>query len=204
MRLRASRVAAVVLAGGRSERMGPVNKLLTVLGDTPMVARVADQVLSSRARPLVVVTGHDGAAVREALGMRPVLIAINPDFAAGMSTSLRAGVAALPDDIEAVLICLGDMPLVGPAVLDRLIDAFDPVRGQTICVPVADGRPGNPVLFGRKHFAALACLTGDTGARAIVRGQPEAVVEVTFDDSSVLMDVDQPEDIKSITKHLFP
>ena len=188
------RVAAVILAAGRSVRMGMVNKLLIKLGDKEMVAHVADHVLASLARPVVVVTGHEAPLVQAALGDRPVIIAHNPEFAQGLAGSLRAGVAALPPEIDAALICLGDMPLVGPAVLDRLIAAYAAGDGD-ICVPTVGRRLGNPILWDRRHFPTFAGLNGDEGARRLLACPGATVVEIEIGDGSIVTDIDTSEDV---------
>lgn len=191
--LRAPRVAAIVLAAGQSRRMGAVNKLLADIGGKPMVARVVDAVLASQARPVVVVTGHEADRVRSAVAGRDVTIVENPDYAGGISTSLRAGLRALPDDIDGALICLGDMPRVTAPQLDRLIAAFNPIEGRAICVPTVNGKRGNPVLFARRFFEEMESVAGDVGARHLIGQSPELVCEVEIDDQAVLLDVDTPE-----------
>jgi len=190
---RAPRIAALVLAAGRSSRMGGSNKLLADVHGTPLVARTVDAVLASSARPVVVVTGHQADEVRAALAGRPVAFTHNPDFAEGLSTSLRAGLAALPADVDGALVCLGDMPAVAPGVLDTLIAAYNPTEGRTICVPVAHGRRGNPVLWGRRFFADMARISGDTGARHLIGENAEQVCEIQVDTEGVLNDVDTPD-----------
>jgi len=196
---RAPRIAAVVLAAGRSSRMGGTNKLVADLNGAPLVARTVDAVLASAARPVVVVTGHQAQEVRTALGERPVTFAHNPDFADGLSTSLRAGLAALPAEVDGALVCLGDMPMVGGAVIDRLIAAFNPAEGRAICVPVSHGKRGNPVLWDRRFFADMARISGDTGAKHLIGLNTEQVCEVPVDDSGVLDDVDTPDGLARIT-----
>ena len=192
-------VAALVLAAGRSTRMAPHNKLL--LADpagTPMIARVVDHVLSSQARPVLVVTGHRGEAIRAALAGRPVRFVDAPDYAAGLSASLKAGIAALPAEVAAVLVCLGDMPLVSGRILDRLLAAYDPAAGRRIVRPAHQGRPGNPVLWDRAFFAEILSLTGDAGARGLLRLHVAQVVDVAVEDDAVLLDFDTVESLAAL------
>ncbi|HEX7390109.1 MAG TPA: molybdopterin-binding/glycosyltransferase family 2 protein, partial [Acidiphilium sp.] len=136
-------VAAIVLAAGRSSRAAPANKLLTVLPDgRTMVAAVADHALASRADPVVVVTGHQANLVEAALAGRKARFVHAARFAEGMAESLKAGIAALPETAGAALICLGDMPLVDAATLDRLIAAYDPDEGRSIVIPTHRGKRG--------------------------------------------------------------
>jgi molybdenum cofactor cytidylyltransferase len=194
-------VAAVVLAAGRSTRAGKTNKLIAPVAGTPMVARVVDAVLASKARPVVVVTGFEAEKLRGALTGRDVAFAHNPDYADGIATSIRAGVAALPDDASAALICLGDMPALGAGDIDRLIDAFD-ADGAPICVPVAGGRRGNPVLFARSCFADLQALSGDSGARAFIAAHADRVREVVVEGSGTLTDLDTEAEIAAYNRRL--
>ncbi len=190
---RAPHIGAVVLAAGQSRRMGMVNKLLAEIGGKPMVAQVVDAVLASQARPVVVVVGHEAAEVRDALAGRDVRFADNPEFAEGISGSLKNGLRALPDGIDGALICLGDMPRVTPDQLDRLISAFDPVEGRAICVPTVHGKRGNPVLFARRFFEEMETVSGDVGARHLIGESPELVCEVEMSGDGVLLDIDTPQ-----------
>ncbi|MBM3570665.1 MAG: 4-diphosphocytidyl-2C-methyl-D-erythritol kinase, partial [Alphaproteobacteria bacterium] len=189
----APRIAAIVLAAGRSTRMGQRNKLLEEIDGRPLVARVVDRVLQSQARPVVVVTGHQGERVRAALAGREVTLVDNPDFAAGLSTSLRRGLAALPAEIDGAAICLGDMPETSGGEIDRLIAAFAPGDGRAICVPTHDSRRGNPVLWSRRFFAAMSALGGDVGAKALLDDYADQVCEVAMGGAGVLVDLDTPE-----------
>jgi len=190
---RRPRIAAIVLAAGRSRRMGDANKLLSPVAGRPMLVHAVEAALRSRAAPVVVVTGHDGAAVRAALAGLDVRFVDNPDYAAGMSTSLRAGLAALPEGIDGAVICLGDMPRVSPALIDRLIENFDADAGRAICLPCHRGRRGNPVLWAARFFPEMERLSGDRGARQLIVVHDASVHEVACDVDGVLIDVDTPE-----------
>ncbi len=183
-------VAAIVLAAGRSSRMAPRHKLL-VPDDagTPMVAHVVDRILASRARPVLVVTGHRAAEIQAALAGREVTFVSAPDYADGLSASLRAGLRAIPPDSAAAVVALGDMPLVTAAAVDRLIEAYDAEEGRLIVVPTHDGAVGNPVLWDRRFFPAIAALTGDRGARPLLAQHADSVTEVEVD-AGVLRDFD--------------
>jgi molybdenum cofactor cytidylyltransferase len=194
------RVAAIVLAAGRASRMGS-NKLLAELDGVPIVRRTVTAALASRARPVVVVTGHEAAAVREALAGLDVAFAHNPAYAEGMSTSLRAGLAAA-GPVDAALVCLGDMPRLAARHLDAVIaayrgteprpEAWPEARAETIVVPTYDRKRGNPVLWPRRYFAEIAQLTGDVGARALVDRYADHVLFLPIDDPAILVDVDTP------------
>lgn len=184
------RIAALILAAGKSSRMQGPNKLLMDVGGKPMVAHIVDAALESSARPVIVVTGNAEAEIRAALSGRAVTFVHNPDYADGLSTSLRTGLRALPDEADGALVCLGDMPDIRAAHLDRLIAAFDPEEGRTICVPIVAGKRGNPVLWGRDWFAAMMDVKGDTGAKHLIGENADAVCEVPMPDDAALRDID--------------
>ena len=190
---RAPRIAALVLAAGQSRRMGTLNKLLIEIDGVPMVRRVVEMLCHSKARPIVVVTGHEREKVASALEDLSASLVYNPDYAHGLSTSLKAGIAALAPEIDGVLVCLGDMPRVSAAEVDRLIGAFNPVEGRGIVVPTLDGKRGNPVLWSRQFFAEMSQVAGDVGARHLIGAYPEMVAEVEMAGDGVLTDIDTPQ-----------
>lgn len=189
---RAPAIAAIVLAAGRSTRMGADNKLLMNLHGTPMVARTVAAIAASPVKPIVVVTGHEAHAIQVALKAQPVTFALNPRFAEGMSTSLKAGLAALPADIDGVLVCLADMPAVTTHDIGKLIAAFNPTEGRAIIVPTHQGKRGNPVLFAQGFIDEMREAQGDAGARAVLSAHADAVYEVEMQDAGILADADTP------------
>ncbi|HSE76418.1 MAG TPA: molybdopterin-binding/glycosyltransferase family 2 protein [Alphaproteobacteria bacterium] len=195
---RAPRIAAVILAAGRSTRMGAANKLLAEVDGQPMIDHAVDAALASQARPVVVVAGHDAAKVRAAIGLREAAVVENPDHAQGLSTSVRAGIAALPAEIDGALFMLADMPRVGAAHIDRLIAAFNPVEGRAICVPTHKSKRGNPVLWAARFFPEMRTIEGDMGARRILAEHAEQVCEVEMPDDAILLDIDTPEALAAL------
>lgn len=189
----APNIGVVVLAAGASRRMGAQNKLLAEVNGKPMVVNVVDTVTGAVKGPTIVVTGHEPEKVEKALAAHDVTFVHNPDYAMGLSTSLRTGIRALPDDVDAVLVCLGDMPLVTADHIARLIQAFDPVEGRSICLPVHGRKRGNPVLWAKKFLPEMARVTGDVGARQLLEEHGDEICEVEIDDDGVLFDVDTPE-----------
>ncbi|MCP5366442.1 MAG: NTP transferase domain-containing protein [Hyphomicrobiales bacterium] len=189
------RLAALVLAAGSSRRMGAVNKLLAQVGGVPMVRRVLDAVPADAVAETVVVTGHQAGEVARAVAGRDLRLVHNPDFEMGMGGSLARGVAALGDDVDGVLVLLGDMPGLSADAVRRVLDAFDPAGGGEICLPVWQGRRGHPVLFGRRFFPELAALSGDMGGKALLDAFDTRIVEVAVDDGGVIDDVDTPEQL---------
>ncbi|MFC7396589.1 NTP transferase domain-containing protein [Chelatococcus sp. GCM10030263] len=184
-------IAAIVLAAGRSTRMGGPNKLLLPLAGKPVVAHAVEAGLASKATPVIVVTGHQADAVTEVLAGYDVRAVDNPDYATGLASSLKAGIRAVSDDADGALVVLGDMPAVTPDLLDRLIETFEARPDATAAVPVRKGQRGNPVLLGRALFPAVLKLAADEGARRIIKG--EGVVEIPVEDEAIAADVDTPE-----------
>ena len=192
------RIAGLVLAGGRSSRMAPRNKLLLTVGGAPMVRHVATTALAGGANPVIVVTGHEAASVAAALRGLAVTIVANPDYADGLSTSLRAGLRALPASIDGALIMLGDMPEVEDLGAPPLMAAF--TGPAAICVPVRHGRRGNPVLWGSAYFAEMMQLTGDNGAKPLMSRHETHLIEVQVSTDSIFEDVDAPEDLARLER----
>jgi molybdenum cofactor cytidylyltransferase len=198
------RIGAILLAAGQSRRMGGPNKLLAELDGIPMVAHVARRLLASRARPIVAVLGNQAELVDAALGKLPVERVCNPEFADGLSTSLKRGIAALRPDLDGALVCLGDMPLIAGRHIDRLIAAFNPLEGRAIIVPTRRGKRGNPVLWAKRFFPEMAELAGDVGARHLIREYAELIAEVEMEDDAILIDIDTPEALDALRQKRKP
>jgi molybdenum cofactor cytidylyltransferase len=192
------RVAAVVLAAGRSTRMGGPNKLLAEIGGRPLVRIAAEEALASGARPVIVVAGHQGAAIEKALGGLDLRVVHNPGFANGLATSLKAGISALPADVDGAIVCLGDMPCVDAQLMRQLINAFAPDSGALVVVPTFEGKRGNPVLWSRRFFPDLMAIEGDVGARHLIGRYGDAVIELPVPHKGALLDVDTPETLAGV------
>ncbi|MGH7089286.1 MAG: NTP transferase domain-containing protein, partial [Stellaceae bacterium] len=152
---RAPRIAALVLAAGRSSRMGTINKLLIGIDGKPMIRHAIETVAAAGLVSIVVVTGHEHERLEAALHGLAVEFVHNPDYAQGLSTSLKAGLACVPNDIDGVLVCLGDMPRVAVTDIERLAAAFNPVEGRAIIVPTRAGKRGNPVLWAKRFVPEM-------------------------------------------------
>lgn len=200
----APNIAAVVMAAGTSSRMGGKNKLLEAIDGTAMLRLTVESVLASQAHPIVVVTGRDAEEVRGALSGLDVRFAHNADFEEGMSSSLRVGVEALGEEADGALICLGDMPFVERHDMNKLIAAFDEDEGRTICLPVYQGKWGNPVLWSHQYFREMAAVSGDKGARELLHVYAERVCEVSVENDGVMRDFDTPEAIEAISARPQP
>jgi molybdenum cofactor cytidylyltransferase len=196
-----TRVGAVILAAGQSSRFraeggSEATKLVANLDNKPIVRRVAEAALAAKARPVVVVTGYARDAVEAALADLDIELAFNPNFASGLASSLKAGLAAMPREVRGALVLLGDMPRVGSPLMDALIDAFRARRDARAAVPLLEGRRGNPVLLGRGLFEAAMRLEGDEGARRLIGALSAGeLVEVEASDLGVTFDIDTPGDL---------
>ncbi len=193
----APNVAALVLAAGQSSRMGGANKLLAEVDGVPMLLRAVNAALASQAASVTVVLGHEAERAEALLAGRRMTLVRNPDYAQGMSTSLRAGIAALPAEAEAAVVLLADMPRISAAHVDRLIDAFD-AKQPSIVVPQRDGRRGNPILWPREFFARMQTVSGDRGARGLLDEHPQRIRSVGMDDDAIHADVDTPENLCAV------
>jgi len=184
------RYGAVILAAGRSSRLAPANKLLLSLGNRPVVRHVALAALASGLDPVIAVTGQDREGIAAALTGLPVRVVDNRDYAQGLASSLRAGVAALAAEADAALVLLGDMPLIVPRHLQLLTDALARGKRYSIGIPTYAGRRGNPVLWSAEHFPRLLELNGDRGASVLFRELSDRILEVAMPDDAVLIDID--------------
>jgi molybdenum cofactor cytidylyltransferase len=189
-------VAAIILAAGQGTRFGAESKLLADLAGKPLVRHVAEAALGSKSVPVLAVLGHRSEEVEAVLplGVRRVE---NPDYALGLSTSLRAGFAALDPAAQAAVVLLGDMPQVTPELIDRLIEAWIGAGRPAAVVPTHQGRRGNPVLLSAALAPEIATLSGDTGAGALLRARSD-VHELPVTVASILADVDTPEALAAL------
>ena len=190
------RVAAVVLAAGESRRMGR-NKLLLPWGDTTVLGQTIANTLASGVAEVVVITGHEGEAVTrvaDVVGVAGVVAIIwNEDYAKGMLSSVQTAVRSRPPAIEAILVILGDQPMVEPAVFDAILNAYA-ASPLGLVAPIYQGRRGNPVLIDRRHFAELLALPPEAAPRALLQRHPDDLLTVDVESAAILHDLDRPED----------
>ena len=195
---RAPVLGGLLLAAGQSRRMGRLNKLLEEIDGIPMICHIASALEGSGARPLVVVTGHEAGKVQAVLKDFEVEFIHNSTYGEGLSTSLQAGVRFLADRVDGIVVCQGDMPRVSSKHIDLLLAAFDPAEGRAICVPTAEGKRGNPVLWASEYFSEILAVAGDVGARHLIGEHSESVYEVEMEDLGVLLDIDTPEVLSAV------
>lgn len=194
------KIAAIVLAAGQSSRMGGRNKLLEAFKGKPLIRHAAEAACASGAAPVIVVTGRDANAIQQALAGLDIRFVNNADFADGLSSSLKAGIRALPEETAGAVICLGDMPQVSAKLIDRMIGAFAPESGAMIVAPVRNKQRGNPMLWARRFFPELLALEGDIGARRLANFYAEGLFELEVDDDAAFADIDTPEALDAARK----
>ncbi len=186
-------IAGIVLAAGASRRFGSQKLLATVRG-VPLVRRTVERLVATSLDDIVVVLGSHAAAVNAALVGLDVRTVVNAEYEAGMSTSLRVGLDALPATAEAALVALADQPAVGAEIVDRLVERYRDDRSAIVAPRYRDGVRGNPVLFDRALFAELRAASGDEGGRSVVARDPHRVTLVELE-QEMPRDVDVPEDL---------
>jgi len=190
------RVAGIILAAGRSSRIGEIKQLLAFRGTT-LLGQVIKNATGSRLDEVIVVLGHEADEIQRELNLEGVRVVLNEAHALGKSASLRAGLSAVSEDMDAVMFILGDQPLVGPEVMNSLIDGYGRTRAP-IVLPTHRGRRGNPVLVDRTLFPRIESLTGDVGARVLFEEVAEATVEIEIEDDSIHFDLDTREDYREL------
>lgn len=182
----------VVLAGGESRRFGRPKQLVS-WGGKPLLAHVVDRALASALHTVVVVTGFEGERIAGAVAGRPVIVVHNPRWVEGMSTSVQAGIRALPDDLEAALFIVADQPGLTPEIINALLRRYRETLAP-IVVPLYEGKRGNPTLFARRMFPELLQVEGDRGGRDLIERYRSSVEFVEVGVSEAALDIDTPED----------
>ena len=192
-------IHAVLLAAGRSERMGRNNKLLLNVDGIPLVRKSAINILNSNVTSMTVVTGFDENKIVNALSGLNVNFVKNINFREGLSSSLKAGLANITPTPSAVIICLADMPKIQPEHINQLIENFDPLKGCEICIPTNNGKRGNPVLIGSRFFSYIFETSGDFGAKQVMKQHSDKIVEVEIGTSDIHFDIDTQDEYENFT-----
>lgn len=188
-----SNLAALVLAAGESKRMAGRHKLLLPLAGKTMIAWTVEAILAAGLDDVIVVLGHEAAAVQKTLNKKPVRFALNPNYRRGMASSIQAGLAALAPQTQIIMIALADQPLVTAAEINFMIAEFSRVPEKTIGVPTFNGQRGHPVLLDLRYREEMLALQGDVGCKSILARYPEAVFEIAMPARNILEDADTPE-----------
>jgi len=187
----------LVLAAGSSRRMGSPKQLL-LIGGRPLLELVVAQVCASRVDDVVVVLGAAADEIRARVDFGRARALVNPDHGSGMASSLRAGLAALPDTVDRALIVLGDQPDISPALLDRLLQLQES-SGLPAAALSFGGLLHPPVVLRRELWGDLMSLEGDVGCRAVIRARPELVARLAATErGNHPIDVDTPADYERL------
>jgi CTP:molybdopterin cytidylyltransferase MocA len=191
-------ISAILLAAGSGSRFGG-GKLLAPYRGRPLIEASLANLAEAPIEETVAVIGDDAQRLRAVCEPYGVRVVENPDWRQGQSTSVRAGLLALGPEVRAAVVLLADQPLVGPGAVGRLVAAFE--EGAEVAVATYGGRLRNPVLFSRAVWPLLeAELSGDEGARAVLRRHPDLVTEVPCDGVGDPADVDTAEDLRSLER----
>ena len=190
---RTDKIAAIILAAGRSTRMGADNKLITPWRGKSLLEFVCEAATTSECSTTIVVTGHQQAQVTEKAGQFGVLLTHNPDYRSGMASSIRQGILMAQDnEADGVLVLLGDMPGITSAMINKMIAAAQNNAPDAIIIATCEGKRGNPLLWPKTYFDQLLSLEGDQGARQIIARYNDQIVELELG-AGVLFDLDTPE-----------
>lgn len=190
-------IAAVVLAAGKSARMGKPKQTLLVEGE-PMLQRVLRTLRESKVDSVVVVLGAGAGEIRGQMSFEGEKVVVNRSYDLGMGESLKRGLGAVGRNAEAALVVLADQPFVSSATIDRLVDAYHGSKAPVVA-PVYHGLRGNPVLFDRRLFPRIMDVRGDVGAKSVVEEHRDEMLEVEVDDRGVVVDLDTPSDYSKAT-----
>jgi molybdenum cofactor cytidylyltransferase len=185
-------IAAIVLAAGKSERMGSPKALLPISGRT-FLENILDAISRTSIEETVVVVGHHRKEIEAAVKMPSVVF--NADYEKGMITSLQTGIRALSWDTSGAFLFLVDHPLVESATIEVMIANLAPNR---IVLPTFEGRRGHPVLFSSEVLEEILALPYSEGANIVVRKNPDRIFEVPVNAPGILVDVDTPEQFEKL------
>ncbi|MCP4722292.1 MAG: nucleotidyltransferase family protein [Desulfobacteraceae bacterium] len=199
------KLAGIILAAGMGTRMGATKQLLP-LGGRPVLEKVIQNGLAAHLDPLILVLGYEANKIMDRLFLSQARVVINPRYKTGMSSSIKAGLAAIGPLCDGAMFLLGDQPLVDQSILKKLIQSYTNQAHtnrphQTIVIPTFRGRQGNPVIFGRHFFPELNRLTGDIGGRVLFKTHPEKIIQVSVETNAICFDLDTPEDYETLCQH---
>ncbi|MCH8012045.1 MAG: nucleotidyltransferase family protein [Candidatus Marinimicrobia bacterium] len=188
------KIGAVILAAGDSSRMEHTNKLLLPISGRPMIYRIASSVITAGFTPIHVVIGSKSHQIQTVIKSQKIKTVMNKQWRTGIAGSIIAGVKSLPQTINGVAIIHGDMPLLVPYTLKKMMLAFETTQGEKIIYPIFESQQGNPVLFPKSFFPHIFNISGDNGCKSILKTHPDKIFGVEIDSEEVLLDCDTDED----------
>lgn len=189
-------IAAIVLAAGRSTRMGATNKLLAKFKGKTLLQHVLSNLQQSMISEIIVITGHEAEIVKNSINKFDVQCIENDQYNQGLSTSIKLGVENLTEHAEVVLICHGDMPFVSASIINQIITAY--IDNAQIVLPVYLGQKGNPLLWPKRYFRNLIQLSGDVGAKQILKEYKDEVIHLDVDNVGILLDIDDSQTLEFV------
>ena len=194
------RIGGLLLAAGKSERFGGENKLLAKLNDEPIIKHAARAMQKSALDEIAVVLGYEATNIQATLEELEgdLRFITNPDYSKGQSSSLKLGVKHFSDKVDALMVVLGDMPLISAEIINRLIASH---KSGAITLPMAEGRRGNPVIWSAEFFAEFETLEGDNGGRMLFDLHKDKLNPIPINDPAVLLDADTPADLTELNTH---
>jgi molybdenum cofactor cytidylyltransferase len=184
-------IAGVVVAAGSSSRLGRPKQLLS-LGGKPLPAWVLDALREAGLSPLVLVLGHGAEVVRDTLNLDDITVVVNTDYAEGMSTSLRLGLASLGPEVAGAVVAMADQPFISPTLITELVAEHGRTKQPLVAADFGDYQ-GPPILLGRAVWPLADEIRGDQGARFLLKNRPDWVATVPVPNRAAALDVDTEE-----------
>ena len=197
------KISVTILAAGRSQRMGDLNKLLLLIDDKPMIYSVCKMVLDAKINQVVLVTGYQNNEVEKSIPKGIDTIVYNKNWESGMMSSIYAGMSKLEKDIDGNMIVLGDMPLISTMTINKIIIEFNNHNGNQIVYPTYENKQANPVVFPRKYFPEILNLKGDRGCKKLLKKYPGDAVGIPINTDDVVIDCDTRDDYFMVEKKLL-
>ena len=196
------KICNIILAAGKSKRMNKKNKLLSKIKNSNLISKVVSASTNSNSAETIVVVGHQRELLEDNLKRFNVKLIFNKQYNQGMSSSIKMGISSLPEDCDAVIIMLGDMPDISTKLLNSMIDSFNPELKKYIIVPTYKNKLGNPALISRMFFPDILKLKGDYGAKSIIKQNMNIVSKLPQRTAATLLDIDNHSELKTyLAKH---
>jgi len=193
-------ITNIILAAGQSKRMREMNKLLIKIDNQTMIEKIVDISLKSSANNTIVVLGYENDILQRILDNKKITTIVNKEYLKGQSSSLQLGISALPEDCDAALIMLGDMPNINSRLINQLIENYNPNDNKSIIIPTYKNKKGNPVLIDREFFPDILSIKGDKGAKDIIKVNKNYIKELPQKNSTIVEDIDTKDDLANYLK----
>lgn len=190
-------IAAIVLAGGLSQRMGALNKLHLDIDGTPMLRRTLEMLKHADLGEIVVVLGHEYQATQKLISDLNIRTVYNADYESGQMTSVHAGLGALQQPCSGVLVALGDQPALTVDDINQLTQAFKHRGNAEVIIPQYQARRGNPIIISDSSREDILAGKRKLGCRRFIENNPELVKMVDMSNPAVVIDLDTPEEYQN-------